>query len=209
MASLAARTPGPAGDSHAHFGVEPRPGEAPLLETPRPGAGAVAAAAAQEATAASGAAAAAAEAASGRLGVAQPQPQSGGSGRCARRCLGCCCCGPPTASRAPSATRAPDAVCTRVKSAGECAPAWTPPPAWSPLLRRTSHDSSRSKMAAKGAHGTYLKVESEMERCRAEGQWDRMFELVRHLQMLGISGGGSSNRRNSPSGRFTSLDTGE
>lgn len=64
-------------------------------------------------------------------------------------------------------------------------------------------------MAAKGAHGTHLKMESEMERCRAEGQWDRMFELVRHLQMLGISGGGSSNRRNSPSGRFTSLDTGE
>ncbi|XP_021073379.1 tetratricopeptide repeat protein 7A isoform X2 [Mus pahari] len=62
-------------------------------------------------------------------------------------------------------------------------------------------------MAAKGAHGTHLKVESEMERCRAEGQWDRVFELVRHLQMLGISGGGSSNRRNSPSGRFTSLDT--
>ncbi|XP_028620915.1 tetratricopeptide repeat protein 7A [Grammomys surdaster] len=62
-------------------------------------------------------------------------------------------------------------------------------------------------MAAKGTHGTHLKVESEMERCRAEGQWDRMFELVRHLQMLGISGGGSSNRRNSPSGRFTSLDT--
>lgn len=62
-------------------------------------------------------------------------------------------------------------------------------------------------MAAKGAHGTHLKVESEMERCRAEGQWDRMFELVRHLQVLGISGGGGSNRRNSPSGRFISLDT--
>lgn len=62
-------------------------------------------------------------------------------------------------------------------------------------------------MAAKGAHGTHLKVESEMERCRAEGQWDRMFELVRHLQVLGISGGGSSNRRSSPSGRFISLDT--
>ncbi|XP_006524265.1 tetratricopeptide repeat protein 7A isoform X3 [Mus musculus] len=62
-------------------------------------------------------------------------------------------------------------------------------------------------MAAKGAHGTHLKVESEVERCRAEGQWDRMFELARHLQMLGISGGGSSNRRNSPSGRFTTLDT--
>uniref|UniRef100_A0A8I5ZZB8 Tetratricopeptide repeat domain 7A n=1 Tax=Rattus norvegicus TaxID=10116 RepID=A0A8I5ZZB8_RAT len=62
-------------------------------------------------------------------------------------------------------------------------------------------------MAAKGAHGTHLKVESEMERCRAEGQWDRMFQLVRHLQVLGISGGGSSNRRSSPSGRFISLDT--
>ncbi|XP_052602463.1 tetratricopeptide repeat protein 7A isoform X1 [Peromyscus californicus insignis] len=62
-------------------------------------------------------------------------------------------------------------------------------------------------MAAKGAHGSHLKVESEMERCRAEGHWDRMFELVRHLQTLGISGGGSSNRRNSPGGRFISLDT--
>ncbi|XP_007650326.1 tetratricopeptide repeat protein 7A isoform X1 [Cricetulus griseus] len=62
-------------------------------------------------------------------------------------------------------------------------------------------------MAAKGAHGSHLKVESEMERCRAEGHWDRMFELVRHLQTLGISGGGSSNRRSSPSGRFIALDT--
>ncbi|XP_075811713.1 tetratricopeptide repeat protein 7A isoform X6 [Microtus pennsylvanicus] len=62
-------------------------------------------------------------------------------------------------------------------------------------------------MAAKGAHGSHLKVESEVERCRAEGHWDRMFELVRHLQTLGISGGGGSNRRSSPSGRFSSLDT--
>lgn len=207
VASLAARAPGPAWDSHAHLGVEPRPGEDPLLETPKHGAGTVAAAAVQAETAASGAAAAAAEAASGPLRVAQPQPQSGGSRRCAGRCCGCC--GPSAASRAPSATRAPDAICTPVEPAGECAPAWTPPPAWSPLLCRASHDSSRSKMAAKGAHGTHLKVESEVERCRAEGQWDRVFELVRHLQMLGNSGGGSSNRRNSPSGRFTFLDTGE
>ncbi|XP_041486917.1 tetratricopeptide repeat protein 7A isoform X3 [Microtus oregoni] len=62
-------------------------------------------------------------------------------------------------------------------------------------------------MAAKGAHGSHLKVESEVERCRAEGHWDRMFELVRHLQTLGISGGGGSNRRSSPSGRFSFLDT--
>uniref|UniRef100_A0A8C6WB20 Tetratricopeptide repeat domain 7 n=1 Tax=Nannospalax galili TaxID=1026970 RepID=A0A8C6WB20_NANGA len=62
-------------------------------------------------------------------------------------------------------------------------------------------------MAAKGAHGSHLKVESELERCRAEGHWDRMFELVRHLQTLGTSGGGSGSRRNSPSGgRFTSRD---
>lgn len=92
-------------------------------------------------------------------------------------------------------------ACWRVRPSLDAAPAW------SPLLCRTSHDSTRSKMAAKGAHGTHLKVESEMERCRAEGQWDRMFQLVRHLQVLGISGGGSSNRRSSPSGRFISLDT--
>lgn len=66
-------------------------------------------------------------------------------------------------------------------------------------------------MAAKGAHSSHLKVESEVERCRAEGLWGRVFELIRHLQTLGISGGGGGggNRRNSPNSRFTFLDTGE
>lgn len=63
-------------------------------------------------------------------------------------------------------------------------------------------------MAAKGAHGSHLKVESELERCRAEGHWDRMPELVRQLQTLVVPGGGG-NRRTSPSAAFTSLDTGE
>ncbi|KAM4867781.1 tetratricopeptide repeat protein 7A isoform 2-T2 [Thomomys bottae] len=64
-------------------------------------------------------------------------------------------------------------------------------------------------MAAKGAHGSHLKVESELERCRAEGHWDRVPELVRQLQTLGMPGGGGSggNRRGSPSARFPSLDT--
>ncbi|XP_069881637.1 tetratricopeptide repeat protein 7A [Dipodomys merriami] len=64
-------------------------------------------------------------------------------------------------------------------------------------------------MAAKGAHGSHLKVESELERCRAEGHWDRVPELVRQLQSLGMpgSGGSGGNRRGSPSARFTSLDT--
>ncbi|XP_047601468.1 tetratricopeptide repeat protein 7A isoform X3 [Lutra lutra] len=61
-------------------------------------------------------------------------------------------------------------------------------------------------MAAKGAHGSHLKVESELERCRAEGHWDRMPELVRQLQTLVVPGGGG-NRRNSPSAAITSLDT--
>ncbi|XP_044119586.1 tetratricopeptide repeat protein 7A isoform X2 [Neovison vison] len=61
-------------------------------------------------------------------------------------------------------------------------------------------------MAAKGAHGSHLKVESELERCRAEGHWDRMPELVRQLQTLVVPGGGG-NRRTSPSAAFTSLDT--
>lgn len=63
-------------------------------------------------------------------------------------------------------------------------------------------------MAAKGAHGAHLKMESELERCRAEGHWDRMPELVRQLQTLVVPGGGG-NRRTSPSAVFTSLDTGE
>nr|XP_040126874.1 tetratricopeptide repeat protein 7A isoform X1 [Ictidomys tridecemlineatus] len=62
-------------------------------------------------------------------------------------------------------------------------------------------------MAAKGAHGTHLKVESELERCRAEGHWDRMPELVRQLQTLGMPGGSGTNRRSSPSSRIGSLDT--
>nr|XP_035977549.1 tetratricopeptide repeat protein 7A isoform X2 [Halichoerus grypus] len=61
-------------------------------------------------------------------------------------------------------------------------------------------------MAAKGAHGSHLKMESELERCRAEGHWDRMPELVRQLQTLVMPGGGG-NRRTSPSAVFTSLDT--
>ncbi|XP_004436734.1 PREDICTED: tetratricopeptide repeat protein 7A isoform X1 [Ceratotherium simum simum] len=61
-------------------------------------------------------------------------------------------------------------------------------------------------MAAKGAHGSHLKMESELERCRAEGHWDRMPELVRQIQTLVVPGGGSS-RRASPSAVFTSLDT--
>uniref|UniRef100_A0ABI7X4J8 Tetratricopeptide repeat protein 7 N-terminal domain-containing protein n=2 Tax=Felis catus TaxID=9685 RepID=A0ABI7X4J8_FELCA len=60
-------------------------------------------------------------------------------------------------------------------------------------------------MAAKGAHGSHLKMESELERCRAEGHWDRMPELVRQLQTLVVPGGGG-NRRTSPSAAFTSLD---
>ncbi|XP_058284354.1 tetratricopeptide repeat protein 7A isoform X2 [Hylobates moloch] len=61
-------------------------------------------------------------------------------------------------------------------------------------------------MAAKGAHGSHLKVESELERCRAEGHWDRMPELVRQLQTLSMPGGGGS-RRGSPSAAFTFPDT--
>jgi hypothetical protein len=64
-------------------------------------------------------------------------------------------------------------------------------------------------MAAKGAHGSHLKVEGELERCRAEGHWDRMPELVRQLQTLTMPGGSGSSRRGSPSARFTTLDTGE
>uniref|UniRef100_A0A5F5PUZ3 Tetratricopeptide repeat domain 7A n=2 Tax=Equus TaxID=9789 RepID=A0A5F5PUZ3_HORSE len=61
-------------------------------------------------------------------------------------------------------------------------------------------------MAAKGAHGSHLKMESELERCRAEGHWDRMPELVRQMQTLVVPGGGGG-RRASPSAAFTSLDT--
>ncbi|KAM9053286.1 tetratricopeptide repeat protein 7A isoform 1-T1 [Megaptera novaeangliae] len=61
-------------------------------------------------------------------------------------------------------------------------------------------------MAAKGAHGSHLKVESELERCRAEGHWDRMPELVRHMQTLVVPGGGGG-RRASPNAVLTSVDT--
>ncbi|XP_012329157.2 tetratricopeptide repeat protein 7A isoform X1 [Aotus nancymaae] len=61
-------------------------------------------------------------------------------------------------------------------------------------------------MAAKGAHGSHLKVESELDRCRAEGHWDRMPELVRQLQTLSVPGSGGSKRA-SPSAAFTSPDT--
>ncbi|XP_015997671.2 tetratricopeptide repeat protein 7A isoform X2 [Rousettus aegyptiacus] len=60
-------------------------------------------------------------------------------------------------------------------------------------------------MAAKGAHGSHLKIESELERCRAEGHWDRMLELVRHMQSLVVPSGGGS-RRAVPSAMVTSLD---
>lgn len=63
-------------------------------------------------------------------------------------------------------------------------------------------------MAAKGAHGSHLKVESELERCRAEGLWDRMPQLVRQMKALVVPSGGGS-RRAIPSALFTSLDTGE
>uniref|UniRef100_A0A8B9X0D6 Tetratricopeptide repeat protein 7A n=1 Tax=Bos mutus grunniens TaxID=30521 RepID=A0A8B9X0D6_BOSMU len=61
-------------------------------------------------------------------------------------------------------------------------------------------------MAAKGAYGSHLKMESELERCRAEGHWDRMPELVRQMQAVVVLGGGGG-RRGSPSAGFTSLDT--
>ncbi|XP_055256887.1 tetratricopeptide repeat protein 7A isoform X1 [Moschus berezovskii] len=61
-------------------------------------------------------------------------------------------------------------------------------------------------MAAKGAYGSHLKMESELERCRAEGHWDRMPELVRQMQAL-VTLGGGGGRRGSPSAGLTSLDT--
>uniref|UniRef100_A0A8C9E222 Tetratricopeptide repeat domain 7A n=1 Tax=Phocoena sinus TaxID=42100 RepID=A0A8C9E222_PHOSS len=61
-------------------------------------------------------------------------------------------------------------------------------------------------MAAKGAHGSHLKMESELERCRAEGHWDRMPELVRQMQTLVVPGGGGG-RRASPNTVLTSVDT--
>ncbi|XP_004699812.1 tetratricopeptide repeat protein 7A [Echinops telfairi] len=56
-------------------------------------------------------------------------------------------------------------------------------------------------MAAKGTHGAHLKVEGELERCRAEGLWNRVPELVRQLP------GGGGSRRASPSVGFSAQDT--
>ncbi|XP_076990267.1 tetratricopeptide repeat protein 7A isoform X2 [Tamandua tetradactyla] len=61
-------------------------------------------------------------------------------------------------------------------------------------------------MAAKGAHGSHLKVEGELERCRAEGQWDRVRELVRQLQTLVVQGGGASRRSSPNAAAFTAQD---
>eukprot|EP00070_Physeter_catodon_P045788 XP_028352682.1 tetratricopeptide repeat protein 7A isoform X3 [Physeter catodon] len=61
-------------------------------------------------------------------------------------------------------------------------------------------------MAAKGAHGSHLKMESELERCRAEGHWDRMPELVRQMQTLVVPGSGGGRRAN-PNAVLTSVDT--
>nr|XP_058934283.1 tetratricopeptide repeat protein 7A isoform X2 [Kogia breviceps] len=61
-------------------------------------------------------------------------------------------------------------------------------------------------MAAKGAYGSHLKMESELERCRAEGHWDRMPELVRQMQTLVVPGGGGGRRAN-PNAVLTSVDT--
>ncbi|KAM8785650.1 tetratricopeptide repeat protein 7A isoform 1-T1 [Rhynchonycteris naso] len=61
-------------------------------------------------------------------------------------------------------------------------------------------------MAAKGAHSSHLKIESELERCRAEGHWDRVPQLVRQMQALVMPSGGG-NRRAIPGASFTPLDT--
>ncbi|XP_036607935.1 tetratricopeptide repeat protein 7A isoform X1 [Trichosurus vulpecula] len=39
-------------------------------------------------------------------------------------------------------------------------------------------------MASKGTHSTHLKLESELERCRAEGHWERVPALVFQLQSI-------------------------
>ncbi|XP_059515899.1 tetratricopeptide repeat protein 7A isoform X3 [Myotis daubentonii] len=61
-------------------------------------------------------------------------------------------------------------------------------------------------MAAKGSHSSHLKVESELERCRAEGLWDRMPQLVRQMRALVLPSGGASRRAIS-SALFTPPDT--
>uniref|UniRef100_A0A452HK98 Tetratricopeptide repeat protein 7 N-terminal domain-containing protein n=1 Tax=Gopherus agassizii TaxID=38772 RepID=A0A452HK98_9SAUR len=53
-------------------------------------------------------------------------------------------------------------------------------------------------MAAKGSH-SYLKLEGEIERCRAECQWDRLPELVRQLLPPAATAGGRSAGRRAPS----------
>ncbi|XP_036190547.1 tetratricopeptide repeat protein 7A isoform X2 [Myotis myotis] len=60
-------------------------------------------------------------------------------------------------------------------------------------------------MAAKGSHSSHLKVESELERCRAEGLWDRMPQLVRQMRALVLPSGGG-NRRAISSALFTPPD---
>uniref|UniRef100_A0A5F8H100 Tetratricopeptide repeat protein 7A n=1 Tax=Monodelphis domestica TaxID=13616 RepID=A0A5F8H100_MONDO len=51
-------------------------------------------------------------------------------------------------------------------------------------------------MATKSAHSTYLKLEYELERCRAEGQWDRVSSLIFQLQSIPytVSGRRSGSR---------------
>lgn len=204
VAPLAAGEPASPEPRHALAEVERRPGAGPQLAAPGSGAGAVAAAAAAAEAAAAQAVAAEAEAASGRVRAARPEPQPGGAGRCNQ----CCCCCSPAAAWAPAAPGPPDAVRALLDPACVCAPAGTPPPAGSPLLSRTFHDSARAKMAAKGSHSSHLKVESELERCRAEGLWDRMPQLVRQMRALVLPSGGGSRRAIS-SALFTPPDTGE
>ncbi|XP_074142871.1 tetratricopeptide repeat protein 7A [Sminthopsis crassicaudata] len=45
-------------------------------------------------------------------------------------------------------------------------------------------------MVTKGTHSTHLKLESELERCRAEGQWERVPNLVFQLQSIPVTGSG-------------------
>nr|XP_006125553.1 tetratricopeptide repeat protein 7A [Pelodiscus sinensis] len=49
-----------------------------------------------------------------------------------------------------------------------------------PRRRQPRTGATHAKMAARGSH-SYLKLEGEIERCRAECQWDRLPELARQL----------------------------
>ncbi|XP_055972954.1 tetratricopeptide repeat protein 7A [Sorex fumeus] len=60
-------------------------------------------------------------------------------------------------------------------------------------------------MAAKGAHGAHLKLEAELERCRAEGHWARVPALVSQLQALALPGAGGP-RRAAPSAPGAAAD---